>query len=134
LNRLADSRFNYRSTVILETPEPYHDEAPASRQVTIAFRRPGDVALTTRFAAPGYLLLQESHYPGWRATIDEAPVRLYRANALFLGLPVPQGEHRVRLTFAPERQKVGNRVSLVCWLLVVVFTVTAIVRRRRGRS
>ena len=134
LNRLVDSSFNYRSTVIFETPEPLPDEAQAPRQVTIAFHRPGDVALTTSFAAPGYLLLQENHYPGWRAAIDEAPVRLYRANALFLGLPIPQGEHRVRLTFAPDRQKAGNRVSLVCWLLVVVYAVIAIVRGRRGRS
>jgi len=134
LNRLVDSSFNYRSTVIFETPEQLPDEPQAPRQVTIAFHRPGDVALTTSFAAPGYLLLQENHYPGWRAAIDEAPVRLYRANALFLGLPIPQGAHRVRLTFAPDRQKAGNRVSLVCWLLVVAYTVIAIVRGRRGRS
>lgn len=134
LKRLADSRFDYRRTAVFESAEPLPGEAQAPRRVAVAFHRPGDVSLTTRFEAPGYLLLQENHYPGWRAAIDDAPVRLYRANALFLGIPVPQGEHRVRLTFAPDRQKAGNLVSLVCWLLVGVLAVLAIVRRRRGRS
>jgi hypothetical protein len=134
LNRLADPSFDYHNTVVFETPDPLPSEAQAPRQVTIAFHRPGDIALTTNFAAPGYLLLQENHYPGWRGTIDETPVRLFRANALFLGLPIPHGEHSVRLTFVPDRQEVGNRVSLVCWLLVVVLTVIAIVLGRRGRA
>jgi hypothetical protein len=49
----------------------------------------------------GYLVISDAWNPNWRATVDGEPEPLFRANYAFRGLPVGQGEHRVRLWYSP---------------------------------
>ncbi|MBN8219219.1 MAG: hypothetical protein J0L75_21445, partial [Spirochaetes bacterium] len=47
------------------------------------------------------LLFTQQHHPGWRAEIDGRPAPLFDANALFIGMGIPSGEHRVSVAFRP---------------------------------
>jgi uncharacterized membrane protein YfhO len=57
--------------------------------------------LKTSATAPGVLLLNDKHDPGWRVTIDGVPAPLLRCNYVMRGvyLPTP-GEHTVEFVFA----------------------------------
>jgi len=44
-----------------------------------------------------FLILSQVWYPGWRATLDGAPVKLYRTNHALLGCVVPRGTHELVL-------------------------------------
>lgn len=50
---------------------------------------------------PGTLVLADSWYPRWRATLDGAEVPILRADVLFRGVTLPPGEHRVAFRFDP---------------------------------
>ncbi|HND34083.1 MAG TPA: hypothetical protein PLA94_28980, partial [Myxococcota bacterium] len=50
---------------------------------------------------PGELLLADSWYPNWKATLDGAPVEILRADLIFRGIPIPAGSHRVIYSFDP---------------------------------
>ena len=50
---------------------------------------------------PGELLLSDSWYPRWQATIDGTPVEIRRADQIFRGIPIPAGSHRVVFSFDP---------------------------------
>lgn len=50
---------------------------------------------------PGLLVLHDIYYPGWRATVDEVPSPILRANILFRAVEVPAGHHVVRFEYAP---------------------------------
>lgn len=50
---------------------------------------------------PGTLVLADSWYPRWTATVDGAEVPILRADVLFRGVDLPPGEHRVRFEFDP---------------------------------
>ena len=49
----------------------------------------------------GILVLHDIFYPGWQATIDDAPAPVVRANILFRGVEVAAGHHLVRFDYRP---------------------------------
>ncbi|NIS84654.1 MAG: YfhO family protein [Nitrospinaceae bacterium] len=69
-------------------------------------------------AAPGFLFLSESYYPGWRATVDGAPATIHRANYKFRALVLPAGRHRIQMEYRPVSFRLGAMVSgftiLIC--------------------
>jgi hypothetical protein len=68
---------------------------------------PERVEIITRSAAPALLVLSDSLYPGWSATVDGAPAPIKAVNGLFRGAVVPAGEHRVIFTFTPTGWRAG---------------------------
>jgi uncharacterized membrane protein YfhO len=89
------------------------------------------VLITTQSESPAFLLLTDTNYPGWQATINDEPVAILQADGLFRGVFVPPGNHEVRFFFAPKSFTVGRIISLVVvastgvWLLVAFAGVRA---------
>ena len=48
------------------------------------------------------VVVSVSNYPGWSATVDGQPAEIVTADAAFIGVAVPQGEHSVVLTYRPR--------------------------------
>jgi hypothetical protein len=90
-----------------------------------------EVVVQTRSQAEAFLVLSDTAYPGWQATIDGAPTEIYTTNYLFRGVRVPAGTHEVRFVYAPTSWHRGvmiSGVALLCWIgllgLVVLRTST----------
>jgi hypothetical protein len=81
---------------------------------------PNRVDLTATSAEGGWLVLADTWYPGWRATVDGQPVPLYRADYLFRAVEVPPGDHRVTFAYAPLSLRLGAVISGLAWLLLGV--------------
>lgn len=62
---------------------------------------PSVVEVEAELPAPGLLVLADSFYPSWRATVDGVPAPILPTNHLFRGVPVPAGTHRVRFEYEP---------------------------------
>ncbi|MBI5529811.1 MAG: YfhO family protein [Deltaproteobacteria bacterium] len=131
VDRVAQTEFDYRTRAVFESDSVLPDQADAPRTARLVHHRSGAVVLETSFGAPGYLMVLETHYPGWQASVDGTPVRLHRANGTFMGLSVPEGEHVVTLTFDPPRQRFANRVSAAALLAAAGLFLGARLRRRR---
>ena len=69
--------------------------------------------MDVRPSKPGYLVLSDTFYPGWRATIDGRPTRIYRANSLVRAVAVDSGDHEVEFVYDPATPKVGAALSVV---------------------
>jgi uncharacterized membrane protein YfhO len=79
-----------------------------------------------------FLVLSQAWSPGWSAFVDGHAVTVLRANALVVGVPVPHGRHRVRLTYRPPGLTAGlvlSGGSLAGLVLASAFLVAT--RRRR---
>ncbi|MEZ4407981.1 MAG: YfhO family protein [Polyangiales bacterium] len=61
---------------------------------------PGDVTLRCDARLPGIAVLVEQHAPGWSATVDGRAAEVVAVNRVALGVPVREGAHEVRLTYA----------------------------------
>jgi len=73
----------------------------------VGYYGPNDVVLHVETDAPALLVLSDTFYPGWRATVDGTPVPIYQTNAALRGVPVPAGAHRVEMHFRPRTLQIG---------------------------
>jgi uncharacterized membrane protein YfhO len=93
------------------------DAAPrAVPQVTATAYAPEAVALRASLQAPGYLVLSDAWYPGWRATVDGKPATIERANVHFRAVYLSAGTHTVRFTYRPVSYFAGLGISLATWV------------------
>ncbi|MBI4496502.1 MAG: YfhO family protein [Chloroflexi bacterium] len=132
---LQEGRVDLRRQVVLEggpataVPGP----RPASSgpgQATITAYGAHRVVVQTTGEGPGVLVLTDSFYPGWRATVDGQPAAVYAAHVAFRGVPVPAGEHTVVFEYAPRSLALGLGMSALSLASVVGLGCWALFRRR----
>jgi hypothetical protein len=99
--------------------------------VRIAAYEPEHVVLEARMDRPGAVILNDLDAPGWTATLDGVPARIYNANALVRGMLVPAGAHRIEMSYALPRLRAGLALSGISLLLCVLLGATALRRKLR---
>lgn len=95
-----------RVTVVEGALDGAQPAGPGDRAEIVAYA-PERVEIVTHSAAPALLVLSDSFYPGWRASVTGAPAPIKVVNGLFRGVVVPPGEQRVIFTFAPSGWRAG---------------------------
>jgi uncharacterized membrane protein YfhO len=89
---------------------------------------PNAVTIRAASESGGFLVLADTLYPGWQATLDGQPAEILRANHTFRSVAFPPGEHIVAFRYLPLSFQVGAVVSL----LTLFVTVGALTVRRYG--
>lgn len=85
-------------------------------------------------AAPAVLVVTEAWYPGWRAYVDDTETVVTPVDAIFRGVPVSPGAHRVEMFFDPQSYRIGKGVSVLATLVVLLAfagRISTIMRKRR---
>lgn len=77
------------------------------------------------------LCINTMYSKGWKAFVDGEQVPVYKANRLFLGLPLKAGSHSIRLEYTTPWLIEGLILSLVS---VAVFIAISIIVKRRSVS
>jgi hypothetical protein len=124
-------------TLIDETLDPLAEialpaglPAPPGRAGTVRITQLGfdRVILDAQMDRPGHVVLLESWYPGWQATVDGHVAPLLRANLTFRAVPVPAGHHVVEMVYRPAEVTLGATLSAV----TLVLLSAAFIRSRRA--
>jgi len=69
-----------------------------------------------------YLVLGDLYLPGWQATVDGAPVQIYRTDAVVRGIFVSAGSHRVEFRYRPRSILIGLWSALLACVVLVLMT------------
>ncbi|HEV2801026.1 MAG TPA: YfhO family protein [Pyrinomonadaceae bacterium] len=119
-SRLAGGEaFDPATVALVEEPFDFAAQAlDASAVARVTHLSDGHMEVETRTSTPAFLVTSDVFYPGWEATVDDAPARLVRANYALRGLAVPAGTHRVRFDFRPRSFYRGATVSAVSLLFL----------------
>lgn len=64
-----------------------------------------------------FLMLQQSWFPGWSATVDGSPVEVVRANIAAFGIVLPAGSHSVSFRFERPAVPWLLGISLITFLI-----------------
>ena len=120
LAAVRDPEFNPEQTLWLE--EAPNDLAAESGQssgggagageLRFTAYEPDRVVIDARLPKPGFVLLLDTWFPGWAATVDGHDARVLRADYVYRAVRVPAGAHTITFTYQPASFRVGVALSL----------------------
>jgi uncharacterized membrane protein YfhO len=123
LEALGDPAFDPVLEVLVEdTPQP-HLSSPSLAPIafTLTLRdAPNRVTIRAILSEPGYLVLTDTWYPGWQASVDGTPVPLLRANHAFRAVWLQAGEHVVEMRYRPASVRWGSAITLAALICLIL--------------
>jgi hypothetical protein len=121
---------------VLEDVQQGGDAAASSHPAPATFLADRDefVSLRVNAERSGYVLLDDSYYPGWRATVDGHDARIVAANQNFRAVAVGPGVHVVDFRYRPTSFKIGAILTIATALGLVLAAAGLLLRRRRTRT
>lgn len=133
---LTVATFNPRQQVILEQGESSLVAAEiaslpqcAKPIVALTPARPNPNRVSVSYSSPeaSCLVLTDTFYPGWQATIDGKDAAILQANFLFRAVMVPAGDHTVSFEYDPFSFKLGVALALLSFLFMSVFIAVPLI-------
>ncbi len=76
------------------------------------------VTLEVETKTPSLLVLTDSDYPGWTATVNGEETPIYATDIAFRSVFVPAGQHRVQFSYDPTSFRIGVVISLLGFLVL----------------
>jgi hypothetical protein len=116
----------------LALPRPAAECRPGAGEVRVETYEAERVSIRSASSRPGVLVLTDTWYPGWEATVDGRAVPVLQVDWTFRGVVVPPGRHVVEFRYRPVWLVPGLALSLGSALIVLLLVVAPRLRRRRG--
>jgi hypothetical protein len=126
---LADARFRPGHDVVLPPGGGASDPGGGPGRVRVLAEGPELLVARTTADGPGVLVWQRSRLPLHRARVDGEPVEPLTVNLYRVGVPVPPGEHVVRVEVDRRPLAASAAGSLVGALLIAGLAFTGRGRR-----
>ena len=101
---------------------PIPATVPERAEVSIATFKASaiDYVFTIEANKPGWFFLADANYPGWKAKLDGQEHEVYSAQVLGKAVPIPAGEHQLRIYFDSNTLKTGKYISLISVLIITL--------------
>lgn len=93
---------------------------------------PNRLTIETNADKRAALIVSETNYPGWEATIDGQPATIFNADYLLRGVIVPEGKHRVQMRYTAPAARRGAIISVLTLLTLIGMTIFS--RFRKGKN
>ena len=117
--RLATGTLQPGEQAVVEGNFAFASTAAPGDSAQIVGYEPERVAVQVATAERALLVLSDSVYPGWVATVDGEPMPILATNGLARGVVVPPGTHEVVFAYEPTSWRRGlwlSGVGGVLWL------------------
>ncbi len=101
----------------------------ASGAAALIFETPNELRIQVTADTAGWLMVRDTFYPGWAATVNGARAEVHPANFLFRAVPVPAGESEVVMRYRPLSFYAGAGVSGMALAGLVILGV----KYRKGK-
>jgi len=117
---------------IVEAAESFEQgEGPTARPSIAKPERYDHVRIHVAETKPGTLILSDSYYPGWKASVDGKTQPVFPVDGMFRGVHLGRGIHEVVFYYAPWSLRVGMIVSGGTLGLMVLAGGYFVIRTRR---
>src|SRR6185437_8703339 len=80
------------------------------------------------------LVLTDSFYPGWKATVDGKPASIERVDYVLRGVSIGPGHHTIVMRYQPTSWRIGWIVSLVALLALLGALASVWIGKRRRQT
>jgi len=133
LTRLASGQGGFPAGIayVSENSIPLDRIGPAEPVQSFRQPDPNHLVIDATSTDSGLLVIADTSYPGWTATIDGAAAPVVRVNGAMRGVYLPNGKHHVELEYECRSLAVGAGISAVA-LLAALGLVGRSVLGRQG--
>tara|TARA_B100000686_G_scaffold158757_1_gene166396 strand:+ start:119 stop:2959 length:2841 start_codon:yes stop_codon:yes gene_type:complete len=84
-------------------------------------------------ARDGWLVFHFPYDERWKVTINEKPVKVYKANKYFIGFPIQKGEHKILIQYWPGTS-LRTMIAVSIFLVVITFLGLIVAGIRKENS
>lgn len=130
LTALHAPDFNWYHSAVMVTPLPDEwqsqlSDAPirTASSVTITSYQSQQVDIHVDTPAAGLLVLSDSFYPGWKATVDGQATPVYQVNHALRGVFVPFGAHEIQFRFRSKTLRTAVFIATLSLLATAVLII-----------
>ncbi len=128
LDTLVKTLAREETAVVLEgAPQP---KTLGGGQVLEIERKSNWLRIDATSPNDGVLVVNDSFWPGWKATIDGNEVPIWRADFLVRAVPWPAGRHVLEMKYDPPEVRIGWFISLAGALALAALSVSEWRRKR----
>lgn len=120
INVYFDKEFDPRKRVLLSEPIDWQPSQSFSGGVESISYQPNKVKIKTHQNGKAFLVLLDSWFPGWKATVDGKLATIYRANYFYRTVALESGNHVIEFIYEPEGWRIGKTISIFSLLLLLV--------------
>lgn len=115
----------------LEQPPPRLPACPAPKDLVFVTRyAPSDISIRADMSCDGMVVLSDTYYPGWYASVDGRPAPIFEVDLAFRGVPVPKGAHGITFRYRPRSVYWGAALTFTGLLGAAVLTFRSGKKRR----
>ena len=116
LDELRSKAFTFEKTV----PLP---RCAGSDTVDIKKYAGEKVTLTANMACEGMVILSDTFFPGWKASVDGKPTEIHEVNLAMRGVVVPAGQHEIVMKYRPASVYLGAFLTFTGWLSAIALAI-----------
>ena len=91
--------------------------------VTIQNYAAEKIILSANMACEGMLIVSDSYFPGWKATVDGKSTGIHEVNMAMRGVVVPAGQHEVVMKYRPASVYLGAFFTFTGWLGAILLVI-----------
>jgi len=116
------------SPALVEDVVPPPDAPGPEAEATIRDETNARVTIDVADTRPGVLVLADTWYPGWKATVDGTKTPVFPVDGISRGVLIGEGAHEVEFYYAPLSFRIGLAITIV----TAVFLMAAMLRYAVG--
>jgi len=109
---MHDGHFDFHSRALVVAGGPNLEQCPAQDRINLSYRDSEYFSLNVDMACRGMIVVSDTAFPGWVATIDGNPARIYETDVSIRGVVVDRGPHRVVMAYKPASVYLGLLITL----------------------
>ncbi|HSW51173.1 MAG TPA: YfhO family protein, partial [Bryobacteraceae bacterium] len=110
--RFADKSFDPRRGALLTEAPPAMEACQEKDDVRLVKSNSGRVTIEADMGCRGMVILGDNYFPGWVATVDGKPAKIYQAYSVIRGVVVDKGKHTIEMRYRPWSVIAGFFMSL----------------------
>jgi hypothetical protein len=123
LDRILSAGFKPGESVLLED-SPGFSVLEGEGELKIVRDIANERILDVKTDKRAFLIVRENCHPHWKCYIDGEQEKIYKANYVFYGVFVPEGEHEIRFVY---ESRIFNIISMFSLIGFIIFLVSLVV-------
>lgn len=99
---------------------PFQEEDVKEDRVQIVEYSARQVRIDVETSSPGFLILGDTFFPGWKTFVDGKRVPVYRANYLLRAVALSKGSHKLVFLYQPLSFYLGLGITVISGVIILV--------------